>query len=94
MNGYTLPTCSYCPDPQYSSEGLRQRIQGEVVRDAVIGPHGHVHQIAVVKSLGHGLDEQAIHAAARDVWRFKPALGPDGTPAAVRMIIDIDFRLY
>lgn len=92
-NGYTLPKCLYCPDPQYSQEGLDAKIQGEVVLEAVIGTDGRVGTIAVKHSLGHGLDEEAIHSA-RDLWRFKPANGPDGKPAATRMLIDIDFHLY
>jgi len=59
----------------------------------VIGLDGQAHNIVVVKALGHGLDEAAIHAA-RDVWRFEPANGPDGKSAAVRMLIDISLHLY
>lgn len=91
--GYTRPLCIHCPDPPYSDEALQAKIQGEVVLDAVIGTDGRAHNIRLVKSLGHGLDEEAIKTA-RDVWRFKPANGPDGKPAAVRMLIEINFHLY
>lgn len=91
--GNTLPQCIYCPTPRYSSEGFHAKIQGEVVLDAVIGPDGRAHNIRVVKALGHGLDEEAIRAM-RDSWRFKPANGPDGKPAAVRMLVEIQFHLY
>lgn len=92
-DGYTNPQCIHCPDPEYSEEGYSERIQGELIMDVVIGVDGRVHNIRVIKGLGHGLDEEAIHAA-RDVWRFKPALGPNGKPAPVRMLIDINFHLY
>lgn len=92
-NGYTTPQCIHCPDPEYSEEALRAKIQGEVALDVVIGTDGRAHNIRVTKSLGHGLDEEAIHEA-RDVWRFKPALGPDGKPAAVRILVEIHFHVY
>lgn len=92
-NGYTLPDCVYCPSPQYSPEGLRQKIQGQVVLDVVIGADGRAQQIVVKKSLEPSLDEQAIHML-REVYRFKPSNGPEGKPAAVHMLIDMDFHLY
>ena len=61
--------------------------------DVVIGADGRAHGIFVKKSLEHSLDEQAIRMA-RDVWQFKPALGPDGKPATVHMLIELDFHLY
>lgn len=91
-DGFTEPGCLHCPDPDYSDEAFHAKIQGEVVLSVVIMPDGEAHDIHVLKRLGHGLDEQAVKAAIG--WRFKPALGPDGKPAAVRMLIDISFHLY
>ncbi len=59
----------------------------------VIGTDGRAHNITVTRSLGYGLDEQAIKAV-QDEWTFKPANGPDGKPAAVHMMIEISFHLY
>ena len=92
-NGYSRPDCVYCPEPQYSDAGFKLKIQGEVVLDVIIGTDGRVIQAKVVKGMGYGLDEEAVKSATQ-VWRFKPAVGPNGQPAAVRMLIDVDFRLY
>lgn len=92
-NGYGVPVCIYCPDPKYSDDGFKLKIQGAVVLDVVIGVDGRATDIHVAKGLGYGLDEEAVKAA-RDIYHFKPALGPDGRPAAVRMEIEVDFRLY
>lgn len=92
-NGYGQPVCLYCPDPQYSDAGFKLKIQGEVVLDVIIGVDGRATSIHVVKGLGYGLDEEAVKSA-RDIWRFKPSIGPNGQPATVRMLIDIDFHLY
>jgi TonB family protein len=58
----------------------------------VIQADGRATDIHVSQGLGLGLDEKAIEAVR--AWRFKPALGPDGRPAAVRMPIEVTFRLY
>ncbi len=91
-NGYGLPQCEHCPDPEYSDEAFQAKIQGTVVLQIVIGVDGRAHEIALVKGLEHDLDQQAIKAAL--LWRFKPATGPDGKPAAVQMPVQITFHLY
>lgn len=92
-NGYGQPLCLYCPEPQYSDAGFKLKIQGVVVLDVVIGVDGRASSIHVAKGLGYGLDEEAVKWA-RDICRFKPATGPNGQPAAVRMLMEVDFRLY
>ncbi|HKF51624.1 MAG TPA: energy transducer TonB [Candidatus Acidoferrales bacterium] len=92
-NGYGSPECVYCPEPQYSDAAFKLKIQGEVVLDVVIGVDGRATHIHVVKGLGYGLDEEAVNWA-RDICRFKPAIGPNGQQAAVRMLMDVDFHLY
>jgi TonB family protein len=90
--GYGMPTCIYCPEAQFSDEAVKAKYQGVVYVSAVIGLDGKASDVRVVKTLGLGLDENAI--AAVKTWRFTPALGPDGKPAAVRAQIEVTFRLY
>ncbi|MHB8485672.1 MAG: energy transducer TonB [Candidatus Acidiferrales bacterium] len=92
-NGYGNPICLYCPTPKYSDTAFKLKIQGVVVLDVVIGTDGRAHNIHVSKGLGYGLDEEAI-TAVRDIYRFKPSTGPDGQPAAVHMLFEIEFHLY
>lgn len=92
-NGYGTPICLYCPNPKYSDAGFKLKIQGVVVLDVIIGTDGRAHNIHVSKGLGYGLDEEAV-TAVRDIYRFKPSTGPDGQPAAVHMLFEIEFRLY
>lgn len=92
-NGYGTPICLYCPNPKYSDAGFKLKIQGVVVLDVIIGADGRAHNIHVSKGLGYGLDEEAV-TAVRDIYRFKPSTGPDGQPAAVHMLFEIEFRLY
>ncbi|MBZ5695033.1 MAG: energy transducer TonB [Acidobacteriia bacterium] len=89
--GYRVPMCLYCPPAEYSSEAMAAKVQGVVVLMATITADGDVTDIRITKGLGYGLDEEAVDAVQR--WRFRPALGPDGKPAAVRQAIQVSFRL-
>lgn len=89
--GYGRPECLYCPNARYSDEAVKAKYQGVVLVDALITPDGRANDVHVIKSLGLGLDENAI--AAVRTWRFKPAKGPDGKPAAVEQTIEVEFRL-
>ena len=90
-NGYGVPTCVYCPVPTFSDEAVKTKYQGTVVLQVVITPAGTAANIRVVKGLGVGLDERAVEAVR--TWRFKPAIGPNGHPAAVTTIVEVTFRL-
>ena len=90
--GYGVPSCLYCPRPDYTDEAMKVKVQGVVELIAIVGPDGRVSDVHVVKGLGLGLDEKAI--AAVRTWRLTPARGPDGKPAAVRQIIEAVFQLY
>lgn len=92
-NGYTIPICLHCPNPPYSDAGFNHKVQGPIVLLVEITPDGRARVLAVQRRLGYGLDQEAINTI-QNVYRLKPALGPDGKPAAVMMEIEIDFRLY
>jgi protein TonB len=90
--GYGQPDCLFCPSPQFSDEAVKAKYQGTVVLMVVILPDGRATDIHVSRGLGLGLDEKAIEAVRS--WRFRPAAGPDGKAAAVRMPVEVTFRLY
>jgi protein TonB len=90
--GYGSPGCLYCPQPQFSDEAVKAKYQGTVLLIAIITADGRATDIHIAKGLGLGLDEKAIEAVR--TWRFRPALGPDGKPAAVRQTIEVTFHLY
>jgi TonB family protein len=91
-DGYGVPTCAYCPPPQFSGKAFYDKVNGVELLSAVIGPDGRAHDISIIKRLGDGLDEEAIKAV-REKWTFTPAKGPDGKPTAVRTLIEVDFRI-
>jgi TonB family protein len=87
----SAPSCLYCPDPEFSDEARKARYQGVVVLWAVVDEEGRARDIRVSRSLGMGLDEQAIRAVQN--WRFKPA-ERYGKPVPVYMTIEVNFRLF
>jgi periplasmic protein TonB len=90
--GYGVPECLFCPQPQFSDEAVKSKYMGTVTLVAIINADGRATNIQVVQGAGMGLDEKAIDGVK--TWRFRPAVGPDGRPAAVRQTIEVTFRLY
>jgi TonB family protein len=86
----TAPEPVFAPDPKYSKEGRRRKIEGTVNLNLVVGTDGMASQIKVAKPLGHGLDEEAVKCVEK--WRFKPATF-DGKPVAVQVSVQLDFHL-
>ena len=55
------------------------------------GPDGRPRNIRVVRGLGMGLDEKAVERVK--TWLFEPGK-KNGTPVAVAMNFEVDFRLF
>ena len=91
-NGVTSPVVIFKPQPKYTADAMRAKVQGTVVMSAVVLPNGTVTDISIVRSLDQsfGLDEEAKKSAAQ--WRFKPGM-LKGEPVAVRILIELDFNL-
>jgi periplasmic protein TonB len=89
--GVTVPQVIDSPEPSFSDEAGKAKMQGVVVLLLVVGKDGRTYNIRVGQSLGMGLDEKAIEAVSR--WRFKPAT-LNGQPVATQIAVEVDFHLY
>jgi periplasmic protein TonB len=89
--GVTVPQLIYSPEPNFSDEARKAKMQGVVQLLVVVGKDGRTYDIRVAESLGMGLDEQAIEAVRK--WRFRPAT-LNGQPVATQVAIQVDFHLY
>lgn len=78
------------PQPIYTEEGRRLRIEGTVKLRVVFSAAGEIQVVSVVKGLGHGLDEAAVRAAT--AIRFRPARRA-GRPVDAPAVIQIHFQL-
>lgn len=89
--GVKLPTCVYCPDPQYTDEAREAKLQGRVTLRVLVGADGHASQVQLVQGIGMGLDDHAVQSVRS--WKFTPA--QDATHRAVPswITIEIIFRL-
>jgi TonB family protein len=83
-------TILHKPDPAYSVEGRKHKLQGDVVLEVIFLASGQIKVTGVVSGIGFGMDEEAIHAAQR--IRFTPAMR-DGKPIDFPARIRIEFRL-
>jgi TonB family protein len=79
--------------PSYTSDAIRENVEGEVELEAVTLPDGSVGAARVVKSLDNrlGLDDEAVAAAGR--WLFEPGMLA-GKPVATKLLLVLEFRLH
>ncbi|HVZ15933.1 MAG TPA: energy transducer TonB [Terriglobales bacterium] len=90
-NAGPVPKALYAPDPEYSEEARRDKLEGTVILSLTVATDGTVHDVKVIKPLGKGLDEKAV--AAVQHWRFEPVL-KDGKPVETKIHTFVSFRLY
>jgi len=88
--GVSPPSVLSRVEPQYSEEARKARYQGTVVLEAIVRKDGTVDILRVVRSLGFGLDENAIDALKK--WRFRPGT-KGGVPVDVALNIEVNFNL-
>lgn len=91
-NGVTAPKATYMPLPKYTEAAKKDKIEGIVVLKAIIRKDGTVDSFRVIKGLGYGLDESAIHTIAKE-WRFIPG-AKNGESVDVEATIETSFRLF
>jgi len=78
------------PTPVYTQEARSKRIEGEVLLEVVFEASGKIRVLRVIRGLGYGLDDAAVHAAEQ--IRFKPAQ-QDGQPSDSTAVLHIIFQL-
>jgi TonB family protein len=88
--GISNPVIIHRVDPQYSEEARKARYQGTVVLEAIVRKDGTVDILRVVRSLGFGLDENAMTALKQ--WKFRPAM-KNGMAVDVSINIEVNFNL-
>ena len=76
-------------EPEYPSIAVRAQVQGVVILEAVVDPHGRVEDVRVLRSIPL-LDKAAI-AAVRQ-WRYSPLL-LNGMPERFVLTVTVSFSL-
>jgi len=75
---------------QYTEEGRRRGLTGDVLLEIVVRRDGSVGDVRVLQGLGAGLDERAITAVRQ--WRFDAARRK-GVPVDVLVEVAVQFTL-
>jgi protein TonB len=79
---------------KYPDEAEQLGIEGTVKLKVELDDKGKVHDIRVVKGLGHGLDQVALNAMKHSpACRFSPAIGSDNKPAAFVVNYEFHFEI-
>ena len=88
----STPVLVHKIEPSYSEQAREARIQGTVLLQVEIEPTGMIaaDHIRVLRSLGYGLDEQAIECVKE--WRFKPAFR-NGYAVKTKASVEVYSRL-
>jgi len=91
-DGVSLPQVVKQVKANYTSEAMRQMIEGDVMLGVVVRADGSVGDVQVKESLDavYGLDQEAIKAMKQ--WEFKPGM-KDGKAVAVRVDVKMRFTL-
>jgi TonB family protein len=86
------PSPVFDPDPPYTPEAIKARLEGTLTLNTWIDAQGKVTRVEEVsKPLGNGLDESAITTIR--TWKFAPARW-QGQPVPVKITIEITFKLH
>jgi TonB family protein len=88
--GITAPSILREVRPDYTDEGRRRGVEGDVVVEIVVRADGSVGSVKLLQGLGAGLDQRAIDAVRQ--WRFNPARRY-GTPVDVIVEVAVEFKL-
>lgn len=88
--GIVPPRVIHKVDPEYPAELRKERVTGAVTIQAMIDKTGRLLQPNVVRTDDHRLDELALAAVRK--WIFKPGT-IDGEPADVLFLVDVRFSI-
>ncbi len=87
----SAPRAVSTPDPDYDPVAKKASFQGTCMLQLGVDESGRPRDIRIAQPLGLGLDDKAVEAVSK--WKFDPAKR-DGTPVAVQILVEVNFRLY
>jgi TonB family protein len=101
-DGVSPPKLLYAPDPEYTDQARRKRLQGKIVLSLTVDTKGKPQDVRVLHSLAEtvdkklqaaavSLDEKAVTAVKQ--YRFDPALF-QGKPVSVETTVEVNYRIY
>jgi TonB family protein len=92
LDGVTIPKCMRCPSPDYPGGKRSTRVQGSIVLSVLITADGKADHLHLIKGLDPDLDQMALDTV--ESWRFEPSRDPTGLAVAVRVPIEVTYKLF
>jgi TonB family protein len=89
--GMTAPVLIEKTTPAYPEDAKKEKIQGSVKLDALIGTGGEVTEVKAVESPDPRLSAAAIDAVKQ--WKFTPAKDKQGKPIQCKSSVTVNFKL-
>lgn len=89
--GIVPPKIVHAPDPEFSEEARRKKLNGHVITAFVVDESGHTSDVWIAQPLGEGLDQKAAEAVLGYV--FQPATC-NGRPVGTPLGSEINFRIF
>ena len=91
--GLVAPKAIGQAKPNYTSQAMKEKLQGQVEVQMIVGTDGKVVRARVIQSLDtvFGLDEAALAAAKK--WTFEPGV-LNGKAVPVAVTVMLEFRLH
>jgi TonB family protein len=83
--GVTLPAVTRQTNPKYTASTLREKIQGDVKLQVIVGVDGRVEKARIKTGLHPDLDVEALKAI--ESWSFEPGRMND---APVRVLVEVE----
>lgn len=71
LHGAPSPACFYVPNPPYSDEARKLKVNGYIIAEAVINSEGRLENLRISRGLPGGLNETTL--ATMRTWRCHPA---------------------
>lgn len=91
LDGISPPKCISCPQPEYTDDARRNRVEGTVVMSASLDEKGMITGARVLKSPDDDLAKRSINILRK--WRLEPSRDLEGKAIAARVLIETSFRL-
>lgn len=88
-NGVSAPRQIFVPEPRFTDVAREAGVDGVVTLLLILDDKGKPQNVEILKPLGAGLDEEAVHAIS--TWTFDPAK-KDGHPVAVKIAVQAQFH--
>lgn len=90
-SGMHPPKTTFAPDAEYSPEARQKRVNGKCLVALVVDSKGIPRDIHLVRCSDWAFGEPSLGSVRR--YKFNPATSADDKPIAVKIAVEIDFRI-